>query len=554
MLKPDTNLFFYSFELYMGVDRTKKTPNNSEEAGIDMDEAYKKSHSKLDNTIKEALYDLKFETRSDKTPATQEYESLMENYRTKASQIIGMKDEQKAKDKLRLMNEKALTKINQIKEKYLEAERIREHCKKTLKDQYKTEFNLAKGLLRMEAAGSSEEIDAERYDYIVEAYLNRWYESYNKMFDNPKLSPGQIKDINSHIGTYQRTTVPIVGFKAGIIKKDLDSAYGKMKKAVKLWAKEGEDTNKVYSDKHWTWGRYPRKKINGENYRMPPLPDGTEFKDEKYPKTTDFSFRMSLHGKRTAEYMSENMPKVEDAHIETGRLVINGENFNQRTENINLQMKSDLISGLESGKSDISKYSFALNTMKANIKTKILTSVDKAGVPTAEVRKLLDKDENLNKLLGLQRKPVVRVKGRASLDGKFGYNKQLAMKRAKNAIQSLKDKYGDSYKFEPVAEVVGPNGEKVDTANEGYKQFRNEWNEKFEDKEINTIVKMKDLINAYARGKAKKLTDPQENWLKERIKMVRGVEVDVATKDTPKNIEIQYNNQKQEQPTDLITS
>jgi hypothetical protein len=248
--------------------------------------------------------------------------------------------------------------------------------------------------------------------------------------------------------------------------------------------------------------------------------------------------------------MNERMkPEIKEVGVERGRLVILGKNIPQGSGTINLELKSDLITNLASGEANISDYHLAFDTLKSNIKTKISLRLVKDKIPTAQaqVNKLLANDENLNELLGLPPKPVVKVKGRASLDGRFGYNKQLAMKRAKNAIKGLKDQYGDNYKFEPVAEVIGPNGEKVDTANQGYNEFKKEWNKKFPDKKIDSAAKMKDLINSYARGTAEDLTESQKKWLQKRIDMVRGVQVNV-TGHIPDKIKIQYNNTKEQEP------
>ena len=140
-----------------------------------------------------------------------------------------------------------------------------------------------------------------------------------------------------------------------------------------------------------------------------------------------------------------------------------------------------------------------------------------------------------------QLKPELTVKGFASMEGDYTYNKKLALDRA-NAIKArIEAQYPGKLKIKPEGVVWGVNNKEVtkDGLENEWKSYLKQWNDKFPKAPCKDVDALKAVINNYD---SKKLKDAEQvAFLDSYLKNSRSANINVVN-ITDKAVNIDYPN------------
>ena len=209
-------------------------------------------------------------------------------------------------------------------------------------------------------------------------------------------------------------------------------------------------------------------------------------------------------------------PKITDMKVSklSGRAKINieGDNLPSDSTRVDLRAGAMNLSKVGSGKTNIN-LAPSFKTIEENMKSILkssLTEYAEAQNPklAKEIKpKITDKLlANLKeKVFPKSRKPRIVVTGKASLEGDWKRNQEIAKKRAEQALKELQRKNPEltksNYDIRLVSIISGPDAKPVSSASDGWKKMKEAWNKdpKISDK-VKTVAELKKKIKKAKSG------------------------------------------------------
>ena len=247
-------------------------------------------------------------------------------------------------------------------------------------------------------------------------------------------------------------------------------------------------------------------------------------------------------------------PKIASIKVEKGNLHIEGANLPEDPITVNVPdtiRSAYLTKGIKYESSDVGKIIYKPEHINALIVERIFEKVDPKLKP--QLRAYLKQRKNakvLQELLKTGPKPTLRVIGRASMDGRFGGNKEVARRRANDAKRKIAKQVGGAVKLVAVPEVVGHDGESINNLTTAYIRMTKAWNKlKGSAKKKIKSPQMRKIVSNYVNGKVDGLTKDQKDFLKKGLDDQRGVQVEVVAPRKPRKFIINFKNAPTSVPT-----
>jgi hypothetical protein len=254
-----------------------------------------------------------------------------------------------------------------------------------------------------------------------------------------------------------------------------------------------------------------------------------------------------LKNKYNLEVDPKQNPKIASMSYENGTLSIVGENLRKKplTVKIPNTIKANIARGVKFEASDVGKIVYRRERINEQLTEALLEKVPKSPLRDALVKALKDPTKGapiLQKILRTGPKPKLKVYGRASWEGHYNGNLEVARKRARNAMDKIKKQIGNAATLVPVGIVVGPDGKETKNPTRSYIMAAKMWSKKFK-KKIKS-PEMKKIIKKYINGDVKGLSEPQVAFLEEKLDKQRGIDVEVVAQNKPREFTIRFESAK----------
>ncbi len=275
--------------------------------------------------------------------------------------------------------------------------------------------------------------------------------------------------------------------------------------------------------------------------RLRTLPKRTLPKARKAPKT--MLAKVPKPKPQTPEVQSAKPIVNKIEFKKEGQIDVVGKNLPNKKIQLHVStLKVDLINNMKANSDKVNKITFSRDNMNQKIAESILSAIEDKALRTAVAKKLKDKSSELINVLKLSSIPKIEIVGRASMDGRFAYNQELADRRAEKAKEAIGNKFDGIIDFVAVGEVVDVFGKKITNMIKAWKEFAKDYGFIFE--ETVSVAQMKAIVKKYTASPGLIQDASKRAYLRKKLDHVRGVQLNVIKpKGSPKEITLNMKNQ-----------